>query len=67
MTFAYIALALVVGAACGVTMAYELCGSARKAQWWEPRALFAACAAVVIVCAATIERLNETDRASPTV
>ncbi len=67
MTFAYLALALVVGAACGVTMAYELRGGARRGPWWEPWALFAACAAVVVVCAALVEHLNKTDPASAAV
>ncbi len=66
MTFAYIALALIVGAACGTMMAYELRGQ-RARNPWEPWLLFAACAAVVIIAAAIVERLNESSPASATV
>lgn len=66
MTFAYLALALLVGAACGTMMAYELRGP-RPRNPWEPWLLFAACAAVVVLCAAIVERLNESDPASATV
>jgi cytochrome bd-type quinol oxidase subunit 2 len=60
-------LALVVGAACGAVLGYEMRPRASGRNSWPHWAGFAGAAVVVSLCALAAERINQTEHPSATV